>query len=202
MWVVKLGGSLCRDAMLPQWLELLVQLGGGRVTVVCGGGRFADEVRQAQAFWQFGAQAAHNMAVLAMVQAAYQVHALAPALQPAAHQADIRRVLQGGQTALWMPFELQRPTVQDAVQAAAAAAAAVLEPAGDGETAPFRSDMAALELARRLNAEQLVLVKPSAVDGKIAQQLQTADFPVELLHQHELARMRALLLGSAHGVAG
>ena len=29
MWVVKLGGSLCSDPVLPQWLELLAQLGGG-----------------------------------------------------------------------------------------------------------------------------------------------------------------------------
>ena len=49
MWVVKLGGSLTGDPLLPQWLALLAQLGGGRVTVVCGGGRFADEVRHAQA---------------------------------------------------------------------------------------------------------------------------------------------------------
>ena len=29
MWVVKIGGSLNNDPVLPQWLELLAQLGGG-----------------------------------------------------------------------------------------------------------------------------------------------------------------------------
>ena len=41
MWVVKIGGSLNNDPVLTQWLELLAQLGGGRVTLVCGGGGFA-----------------------------------------------------------------------------------------------------------------------------------------------------------------
>ena len=70
MWVVKLGGSLNGDPLLAQWLELLVQLGGGRVTVVCGGGGFADEVRRAQSHWHFDDVPAHNMAVLAMAQTA------------------------------------------------------------------------------------------------------------------------------------
>ena len=71
MWVVKLGGSLNSDPVLPQWLELLAELGGGRVIVVCGGGAFADEVRRAQAHWHFDDLPAHNMAVLAMAQTAY-----------------------------------------------------------------------------------------------------------------------------------
>ena len=66
MWVVKIGGSVCADTLLPQWLDLLVKLGGGRVVVVCGGGSFADEVRRVQAHWAFDDLAAHNMAVLAM----------------------------------------------------------------------------------------------------------------------------------------
>ena len=51
MWVVKLGGSLNADPLLPEWLDLLGQLGGGRVTIVCGGGSFADEVRRAHPDW-------------------------------------------------------------------------------------------------------------------------------------------------------
>ena len=66
MWVVKIGGSLNTDPLLPEWLELLVQLGGGRVTLVCGGGAFANEVRRAQARWRFDDLAAHNMAVTSM----------------------------------------------------------------------------------------------------------------------------------------
>ena len=51
--------------------QTLARLGGGRVTLVCGGGAFADVVRQAQGHWGFVDLSAHNMAVLAMLQAAW-----------------------------------------------------------------------------------------------------------------------------------
>jgi aspartokinase-like uncharacterized kinase len=199
MWVVKLGGSLSHDPLLPGWLELLTSLGGGRVTVVCGGGSFADEVRRAQAAWHFDDLAAHNMAVLAMAQVAYQLRALNPALQAVVRASDIRRVLQAGRTALWLPFELQRDA-----------------PGADthwGHT----SDSIALDLARTLNAERLVLVKSCAVDpacslrqlgeagildAGFAARSDGAAFPIEILNKDEQARMRMLLLGLEHGQGG
>jgi hypothetical protein len=42
MWVVKIGGSLNTDPLLPEWLVLLVERGGGRLTLGWGGGAFAD----------------------------------------------------------------------------------------------------------------------------------------------------------------
>jgi aspartokinase-like uncharacterized kinase len=192
MWVVKLGGSLCADPVLPQWLDLLAQLGGGRVTLVCGGGTFADEVRRLQSHWQFNDLAAHNMAVLAMAQTAYQLNALNPALQLAASRSDIRRVLHKGQTALWLPFELQRE-----------------QP--DGQTNwEVTSDSIALDLARRLNAERLVVVKScrvaltstlaqlseeGVVDARFASLADGAAFPIEIIHKGDLEGMRALLYG-------
>ena len=113
MWVVKMGGSLGRDPALPQWLELLTQLGGGRVTLVAGGGAFADEARRAQSHWSFGDVPAHNMAVLAMAQTAWMLRALNPKLQPAQSEADIRRILRKGQTALWKPLEILREAPDD-----------------------------------------------------------------------------------------
>ncbi|MDH4050754.1 MAG: aspartate kinase [Rubrivivax sp.] len=192
MWVVKIGGSLCNDPLLPAWLELLTTLGGGRVTVVCGGGSFADEVRRAQATWEFDDLAAHNMAVLAMVQFAYQLRALNPELQAVTRGDDLRRVLQTGRTALWLPFELQRD---------------VPEPDTHwGHT----SDSIALDLAFKLNAERLVLVKSCSidpalnfaqlgqagiVDADFAVRSDGAAFPIEVLNKDDLARMRSLLLG-------
>jgi aspartokinase-like uncharacterized kinase len=194
MWIVKLGGSLSADPMLPEWLDLLAQLGGGRVTVVCGGGTFADEVRRAQAHWQFNDLAAHNMAVLAMAQMAYQFHALNPILKLTTSKTDIRRVLQKGQTALWLPFELQRD-----------------QPDANSNW-DATSDSIALDLARRLNAERLVMVKSCAVDpllslaqlgdaGIVDRRFATLSdgvaFPIHFLHKSDLDRMRALLLGDA-----
>lgn len=194
MWVVKLGGSLGTDPCLPQWLALLAELGGGRVTVVAGGGGFADEARRLQAHWQFNDLAAHNIAVLAMVQTAYQLHALNPALQLALHGADIHRVLHSGHTALWLPFELQcnRP---------------------DARTDwSHTADSIALELARTLNAERLVLVKSCRIDPalglaalgeagvldlRFAALAKDAAFPISLLHKDQLAEMRDLLLGTS-----
>lgn len=197
MWVVKIGGSLGTDPVLPQWLKLLTQLGGGRVAVVSGGGGFADEARRLQGLWQFNDLAAHNMAVLAMVQTAYQLHALHPQLQPVARWADIPRMLHSGHTALWLPFELQRQRPDATTHW--------------GHT----SDSIALDLARRLNAERLVLVKSCAVessqslaelgragvvDAEFAGRSADAPFPISLLGKDDLDGMRALLLD--HGRYG
>ena len=194
MWIVKIGGSLTTSPMLPAWLDLLAQCGGGRVTVVCGGGAFADEVRRVQAHWQFGDLSAHNMAVLAMAQTAYLMHGLNPALQLTRSKADIRRVLHRGRTALWLPLEMQRD-----------------QP--DAHTNwDVTSDSIALDLARRLNAERLVVVKSCDVDPKSSVSelaaagivdrrfealSEGAAFPIDFVHHAELERMRALLLGEA-----
>jgi aspartokinase-like uncharacterized kinase len=199
MWVVKLGGSLTTDPALPEWLDLLAQLGGGRVTVVCGGGSLADEVRRAQALWQFNDLAAHNMAVLAMAQTGYQLHAMNPSLQLAARKADIATVLHKGRTAIWLPFELQRDKPDARTHWGAT------------------SDTIALDLARDLNAERLVVVKSCAIDPShsLAQlgaagvldegfdgYAEGAAFPIEIMDKSELPRMRSLLLGEPRHLDG
>jgi len=192
MWVVKLGGSLTADPALPHWLELLAQLGGGRVTIVCGGGGLADEVRRVQALWQFDDLAAHNMAVLSMVQTGYQLHAMNPVLQLAARKSEIAQVLHKGRAAIWLPFELQRTEPDSRTNWGAT------------------SDTIALDLAGDLNAERLVLVKSCLIDPLhtlaqlgaagvldegFAERARDAAFPIEIMDKSELARMRSLLLG-------
>jgi 5-(aminomethyl)-3-furanmethanol phosphate kinase len=192
MWVVKLGGSLTGDPLLPQWLALLAQLGGGRVTVVCGGGRFADEVRHAQALWQFDDVAAHNMAVLAMAQNAYMAQGMNPQLQLASSEDEIRRVLHAGHTAVWLPMEWTR-TQADAMA-----------------NWDVTADSMAVYLARQLNAERLVVVKSCEIDGsatlarlsqegvldrRFASIADGAAFPISIVHKSALDSMRALLIG-------
>ncbi len=193
MWVVKLGGSLNADPLLPQWLDLITELGGGRVTVVAGGGAFADAVRRSQVHWHYDDLPAHNMAVLAMAQSAYLLRALNPRLQLVTHEAAIRSVLRKGQTAVWAPFELLR------------------EMADSHTNWDVTSDSIALALAQRLNAERLVLVKAGPVDGalslpalgaagvvdrRFAAAAQEVAFPIELVQRDELARVRDALLAA------
>jgi aspartokinase-like uncharacterized kinase len=192
MWVVKLGGSLARDAQLPQWLAMLAEVGGGRVTIVPGGADFADAVRQAQSRWDFNDLAAHNMAVLAMGQTALMLHALEPRLLLATQDEQIRRALHAGRAAVWMPLS-------------------VLRDAPDALTSwDVSADSLALWLASRLHAERLVIVKSCAVDprhgiaelsaagvldARFGEWARSADFPIDVVQRDGIARVRDALLG-------
>ena len=194
MWVVKLGGSLAHDERLTRWLHMLAELGGGRVLVVPGGAAFADAVRAAQARWRFDDLTAHNMAVLAMAQTAHLLHALEPRLVLVSEEQDILRAQHAGQAALWMPLTLLRD-------------------APDMLTSwDVTSDSIALWLARRLNAERLVVVKACAVarpftfaqlseiglvDRRFAQWASDVAFPIEVVECDDLERVRDALLGGA-----
>ena len=193
MWVVKLGGSLCTDPALPQWLEGLAQLGGGRVTIVPGGGGLADEVRRLQAHWQFDDLPAHNMAVLAMAQNAHLMQALAPELHLVATETEIPRVLRRGKAVVWSPVEQLRQQADSVT---------------NWDTT---SDSLALLLAQRLNAERLLLVKSCPVaeapleslvnagvlDAAFSRLAQGTAFPIDVLHSSQWDTARALLLGEA-----
>ena len=198
MWVVKISGALNRDPLMPVWLELMAQLGGGRVTVVCGGGSFGEEARQAHTHWRFDNNLhAHNMAVLAMAQTACLASGLESRLHLASSEAGIRQILRAGHTAIWLPLELlrERPDVDTS----------------GGVT----SDRIALDLAGRLNAEHLVLVKSGQIDsaasvpelskaGVLHRSFESltgrASFPISVVHSGDLARMRALLLGDTRPI--
>jgi aspartokinase-like uncharacterized kinase len=191
MWVVKLGGSLHGDALLPDWLSLLTELGSGRVVIVCGGGRFADEVRRTQMHWHIADLAAHNMAVLAMAQGAHLLHALNSQLELVDREADIATVLRCGQAAVWAPYELLRD-------------------ADDEQTNwDVTSDSIALGLAKRLDAERLLVVKSCPIspagsvtglvecgvlDRAFAYHAQDTTFPIHVIQVGQLPQVRALLI--------
>lgn len=194
MWIVKIGGSLAHDLRLVPWLAMLAGLGGGRVTVVPGGGIFADTVRASQRHWHFPDLPAHNMAVLAMAQTAQLLHALEPRLMLATDEAGIRRALHAGQPALWLPLMLLRDTPDLLTNW------------------EVTSDSLALWLARLLNAERLVLVKscPVAPGSTIAQLAEQgvldarfeawsleAPFPIEVVACDAIDRVRDALLGGS-----
>ncbi len=192
MWVVKLGGSLNANPRLVAWLRALADLGGGRVAIVAGGGGFADVAREVQTQWRIDEVAAHNMAVLAMVQSAYLLRALEPRLVTAITEDEIRGVLRRGQTALWMPY------------------AALRERLDDTTTWEVTSDSLALHLAKGLHAERLVVVKschverghglPALVhdgvlDARFALWARDADFEIDVVTDDALEDLRQRLLG-------
>lgn len=141
IWVVKLGGSLCNDARLATWLDMLVDCGKGQVVIVPGGGPYADAVRIQQQRWQFSDEFAHRMALLAMDQFALQLKGMNPLLVVAPTRAAIASAWSNNHVALWLPSAM----VSSAAEIAA--------------TWDITSDSLAAWLARTLQAERLVLVK-------------------------------------------
>lgn len=197
MWVLKLSGRLAEDPRLPAWLDLVVQLGGGRVAVVPGRGPFGDAARRLDTQRGADPAARHNLQMLAMAQQAYWLQAQEPALQIASSEGEIRHVLRRGRAAVWRPFDLLRDHA-------------------DAHSTAASSDLLALRLASRLNAERLLIVKAVPVDrqagpeawvaqglleAEFAQRAREASCPIELLGGDELPRARALLLGDLRASA-
>jgi 5-(aminomethyl)-3-furanmethanol phosphate kinase len=190
MWVLKLGGSLNDSPALAQWLELVDRFGSGRVALVCGGGGFADEARRLHSLWKTEELPAHNMAVLAMVQTAYLAQAINPRLVLVASVAELDGVMRSGKTAVWMPFDRLSNSPHD-------------EANWD-----VTGDSIALELARRLNAERLVVVKSCVVpeaatvaelgqagvlDKRFAQLAQGVSFPIDVVQRDDIGRVKGWL---------
>lgn len=195
MGVVKLGGSLARGAVLIEWLNLLGRHGAGRVVIVPGGGAFADAVRDVHERWRFGERAAHRMALLAMNQCGLLLTALQPELAAAEDVDEMYAALSVGRTPVWLPARMlhDEPTI---------------EPSWN-----VTSDSLAAWLARRLRAQQLVLVKSCAlppqpmtveqlahagiVDSAFPHYVRQTDFNLTVLHKNQTGTMRALLDYSA-----
>lgn len=201
MWVVKIGGSLAQDPLLPVWLEQLNDLGGGRVVIVPGGAGYADTARLAQEKWQFDDVVAHNMAVLGMGQYAFQLLGLCPELVMAADERELERAVHSGRVALWMPLELLRREPDELT------------------SWEVTSDSLSLWLANRLNAERVILVKScplpdslgdwealsgaGVVDRRFPALAADTACPIDLLERSQLTRLRELLLDELPvGVSG
>lgn len=148
MRVVKLGGSLLRDPLLPMWLGRIAAQGAGQTVIVPGGGPFADAARAVQKKWRVDDVCAHNMAVLGMAQSAHLLHGVEPRLALADSEASLRACLDEGRAAIWMPLSLQRD-------------------APDALTSwDVTSDSLAAWLALRLGARSVVLVKSCPVPAQ------------------------------------
>lgn len=199
MWIVKLGGSVFDAPQLADWLQLFATEGAGRLVVVPGGGRFADAVRDEQARLGFDDLAAHNMAVLAMAQAAEMLHARQPALRLVRDAGALPGALRDGAAALWQPFDALRD-VPDALT-----------------SWDVSADSLAAWLASRLQARRLVLVKWHAapphqriadlvdagyVDRAFDAFAQRVGGPVDFLGRDGVATLRDWITASRHTRSG
>jgi 5-(aminomethyl)-3-furanmethanol phosphate kinase len=100
--VVKIGGSLWRSPLLARWIAAL-RVFPGPLTIVPGGGPFADAVRAAQPPMGFSDRAAHKMAVLAMEQYGLALADKFDGLESAATPREAGAVHASGNIAVWRP---------------------------------------------------------------------------------------------------
>ena len=110
--VAKLGGSLHAAPDLPRWIAALKNW-PHRLTLVCGGGPFADAVRVAQPKMGFSDATGHAMALLAMEQYALALAQLYD-LDLASTRAGIDALQARDRIALWRPSAMvaQAPDVE------------------------------------------------------------------------------------------
>lgn len=187
MWVVKLGGSLLGSPTLPGWLDALAKVSDGNVLIVPGGGVFADAVRVAQQRSGVDAAAAHRMAVLAMDQYGMLLAAMNKQLVTASSELEIAERSWQHRCIVWLPSQMV--LAEDSI------------PMGWHVT----SDSLAAWIARKIGAEQLILVKSAPitslassvavqeimqselVDEAFAGFSTNVDFDTWLLHQSDFA---------------
>lgn len=138
--VVKLGGSLHASPALGDWLAALKAC-RRPLTIVPGGGPFADAVRAAQPAMRYDEKTAHAMAVLAMEQYALALASRDRALQLVASPEAIGAAHAEGRVALWR------------------ASAMVAEAEDIAPSWDVTSDSLAAWLAKKTGAWALLLIK-------------------------------------------
>lgn len=183
MRVVKLGGSLARSETLPHWLRLLNYDTNCCSLIVPGGGPFADQVRLAQAHWDFDDCTAHAMALLAMNQFGLMLKGICPGIELAANKQQLNSVIRRKATAIWLP-DIDW-----------------LDDEGIAASWSITSDSLSAWLAQTFTAEQLLLVKSinfrqspttvkqivldKIVDSAFAQFVLPGECSIRLYNQHD-----------------
>jgi dihydroneopterin aldolase len=138
--VVKLGGSTAGEAVRDEWIAALAGTALPLV-IVPGGGRFADQVRDAQKSMGFSDKAAHAMAILAMDQFGHVILDRHDRFVPAQSLQDMELALRSGKTPVWLPSALAIPAPD-------------IRASWD-----MTSDALAAWLAGKLGADALLLIK-------------------------------------------
>jgi 5-(aminomethyl)-3-furanmethanol phosphate kinase len=105
--VIKIGGSLSRGAGLPELcLEISRLAKIHALLIVPGGGKFADQVRDAYRQYHLSEPAAHRMALLAMDQYGYVLNDLIKESFLTCDLAAAREAAEIGRAAILLPSEI------------------------------------------------------------------------------------------------
>lgn len=103
--VLKLGGSLLESGRLSGVLEIAARR-KRPVIVVPGGGKFADQVREAQTLQGFDNASAHRLALFAMHQMANVICSRSRQFVPAATREEIGLAGVNGLVPVWLPAKM------------------------------------------------------------------------------------------------
>jgi aspartokinase-like uncharacterized kinase len=141
MWVIKIGGSLLGSPELERWLELFAKFSDGNIIIVPGGGVFADAVRNAQKVSKISNKCAHKLAVLAMDQFGLLLANMNEDLAIARTEMEIDERTWQHRCIVWLPSQM------------------VLADDTIPESWDVTSDSIAAWLAKKIDAQQLVLLK-------------------------------------------
>jgi 5-(aminomethyl)-3-furanmethanol phosphate kinase len=178
--VIKIGGGI---AALPGILQRVCSAvhaaaQSRRLLIVPGGGPFADAVRESQQRLGFSEEAAHWMAILAMDQYALVVAERIAGSVLLQEPGDIHAAVLPGRPVVLAPSRWMR-------------SADVLPHGWD-----VSSDSIAAFIAGALDAERLILIKPSGECSGVDPYFRTAlpsDFPSRSLGADEIDQLEASL---------
>jgi 5-(aminomethyl)-3-furanmethanol phosphate kinase len=164
--VLKIGGSLSRSFGLPGLCREISRLGKTHsLLVVPGGGKFADQVRDAYRQYHLSETAAHRMALLAMDQYGYVLNDLIQDSFPTWNPVAEGKAAEKGRTAILLPSEI------------------IIRSDPLPNSWQVTSDTIAAWIAQASSCPRLVLLKD--VDGLMtAGNELMADMPVEKLAVH------------------
>jgi 5-(aminomethyl)-3-furanmethanol phosphate kinase len=195
--VVKVGGSLGRDA-LRALCSTLGELGERHpLLVVPGGAGFADAVREADRRFALGAATAHRMAILGMEQFGWLLSELIPGAE---RRADVDAA-DAGRTSVLLPAGLPLDELPASWKVTSDSIAAWVAGRAGAERLVLVKEVDGLfpgwpprgEPLPRLTVAELAALRPGGVDAHLPTALENASFETWFISGRDPLRLTELL---------